>query len=116
VHTYGGEFSVQGRRREAGNAHQRARAARDGHGSKGVRPVTIGKESIFVQRAGRKVRAMGYSYSIDGYGAPDLAVLAEHITRSGITGMAYQQEPDMVLWAVRADGALSPARWTATRP
>ena len=106
VHTYGGEFSLQGGVEKAitpTNVRIRPESA---HGSKGVRPVLVGKESVFVQRAGRKVRALGYRFDFDGYASPDLAVLAEHITEGGITGLAYQQEPDLLLWAVRADGAL----------
>jgi hypothetical protein len=106
VHTYGGEFSLQGGVEKPitpTNVRIRPESA---HGSKGVRPVTIGKESVFVQRAGRKVRAMGYRYDVDGYQAPDLTSLAEHITGAGVACMAYQQEPDMLLWAGLADGTL----------
>lgn len=106
VHTYGGEFSLQGGIEKPitpTNVRIRPESA---HGSRGVRPVLIGKESVFVQRAGRKVRAMGYRYDVDGYACPDLSVLAEHITSSGVVGLAYQQEPDLLLWAVRSDGGL----------
>lgn len=107
VHTYGGEFSLQGGVEKPitpTNVRIRPETA---HGSKGVRPVLIGKESVFVQRAGRKVRAMSYAYNVDGYQAPDLTVLAEHITDGGgVVEMAYQQEPDLIMWAVRADGAM----------
>lgn len=107
VHTYGGEFSLQGGVEKPitpTNVRIRPETA---HGSKGVRPVLIGKESVFVQRSGRKVRAMSYTYNIDGYAAPDLTVLAEHITDGGgVVQLAYQQEPDLIMWAVRADGAL----------
>lgn len=106
VHTYGGEFSVQGGVEKPITPTNVRIRSESPHGSKGVRPVTVGKESIFVQRAGRKVRAMGYRYDFDGYASPDLSVLAEHITTSGITSMAYQQEPDLLLWATRADGTL----------
>jgi hypothetical protein len=106
VHTYGGEFSLQGGVEKPitpTNVRIRPESA---HGSKSVRPVLVGKESVFVQRSGRKVRSMGYRFDFDGYASPDLAVLAEHITLSGITAMAYQQEPDLLLWAVRGDGAI----------
>jgi hypothetical protein len=42
----------------------------------------------------------------DKYVAPDLCALAEHITESGIVAIAYQEHPDPILWAVRADGVL----------
>ena len=106
VHTYGGEFSLQGGIEKPITPTNVRIRPESGHGSKGVRPVTIGKESIFVQRAGRKVRAMGYRYDFDGYASPDLSVLAEHITAGAVVQIAYQQEPDMLLLAVRGDGAL----------
>ena len=36
-----------------------------------------------------------------------MTLLAEHITENGITEMAYQQEPDSILWCVREDGVLA---------
>lgn len=76
------------------------------HGCAQVRPTLIGNESLFMQRAGRRLRAMGYRYDFDAYRAPDITALAEHLTQGGITWLSYQQEPDLLLWAVRADGAL----------
>lgn len=109
VHTYGGEFSVQGGVEKPITPTNIRVRGETSHGSKGVRPVTVGKESVFVQRSGRKVRALGYRAGDDEYSATDLTVFAEHITSSGVitggvTGLAYQQEPDQLLWATRADG------------
>jgi hypothetical protein len=106
VHTYGGEFSLQGGTEKPITPTNVRIRPESVHGSKGVRPLLIGRESVFVQRAGRKVRAMAYRYDVDGYVAPDLSVLAEHITDGGVTCMAYQQEPDLLIWLVRTDGAL----------
>ena len=75
-------------------------------GSAQVRPVTVKAETLFIQRAGRKVRSLGYSYNIDRYASPDLTVLAEHITTGGVVSMCYQQEPESLLWAARDDGTL----------
>jgi hypothetical protein len=106
VHTYGGEFIMTGGTDTAITPTNIEIKPQTYHGSKGVRPLTIGKESVFVQRAGRKVRAMSYVLQVDGYVAPDLTALAEHITAGGIVAMAYQQEPDTIIWAVLADGTL----------
>lgn len=76
------------------------------HGTAQVRPVQINRETMFVQRAGRKVRAFGYRYDFDGFTSPDISALAEHLTVSGIRWMTYCQEPDQVLWATRSDGKL----------
>jgi len=73
-----------------------------------VSPVRVGKELLFVQRAGGKVRALSADkIDSDQYGAPDITVLAEHITRPGLTAMAYQQDPEALLHAVRTDGVLA---------
>lgn len=60
-----------------------------------------------MQRSNRKLRAMAYKYDSDAYGAPDMSVLSEHITESGITDMAYQAEPESILYLVRADGVMA---------
>ena len=106
VHTYGGEFSMSGSNDKAITPTSVGIKPQSRHGSKNVRPLTIGKESVFVQRSGRKVRAMGYQLAVDGYTAQDLTLLAEHITKTGVVSMAYQQEPDQVIWAVLSDGTM----------
>ena len=76
------------------------------HGSIAAQPVQVGSKTLFVQRAGRKIREAGYDFQVDRYVANDTTVRAEHITRSGVTQLAYQQEPFSLIWAVRADGVL----------
>lgn len=62
--------------------------------------------TLFVQKAGRKVRAMAFRYEEDGYKSDDTTVYAAHITRLGLVDMAYQQEPQGIVWCARSDGAL----------
>lgn len=83
--------------------------AKDGsvYGTAKARPVRVGDELMFVQRSGRKVRAMGYSLERDSYAAPNLTTLAEHITESGVKEMAFQQEPASLLWCVLNDGRMA---------
>lgn len=76
------------------------------HGSADVAPVAAGSAVLFVQRAGRKLRELAYVFEVDGFKAPDMAMLAEHITRPSITELAYQTQPQAIVWAVRADGVL----------
>lgn len=106
IHTYGGELSMAGGNEKPITPTNVQIKPQTGYGSKIVRPLLVGKECIFVQRSGRKVRAMSYTFQIDGYQAPDLTVLAEHITTSGVVSMAYQQDPDQMLWLVLTDGTL----------
>lgn len=76
------------------------------HGSADVAPVLAGKAVIFTQRAARKLRELAYVYEVDGFKAPDLSMLSEHITRPAIIELAYQQQPQSVVWAARSDGVL----------
>lgn len=83
------------------------RAKREGsYGSMNLRSIMLNDVLLFLQRRGRKVRELTYSFERDAWVAPDLTVLAEHITEGGIVGMAFQQQPDAVLWCVRGDGQL----------
>ena len=76
------------------------------YGSANVRPQPVGNVVLFVQRQGRKVRELAYSYADDSYVAPDMSLISEHITAGGITRIAYQREPDQTLWCIRGDGVL----------
>lgn len=72
------------------------------YGSRHVEPARVGEGIVFVQKSGRKVRDMLFSWEKEGFVANDLTVLAEHIAKGGIVNMAYQQEPDSIVWAIRA--------------
>lgn len=76
------------------------------YGSASLQPVLAGEAVLFIERAGRKLRELSYVFQIDGFKAPDLSVLAEHITRPSITTMARQSQPQSIVWLVRADGVL----------
>ena len=78
------------------------------YGSSQVPPVQVADVTLFLQRGGRKLREFKYAGDVDasGYQAPDMTILAEHITDGGIEALAFQQEPDSIVWCVRADGTL----------
>ena len=76
------------------------------HGSAAIQPVRVGHIVLFVQKAKRKVREFGFSFEVDGYRAFDMTRLSRHVTRGGIVEMAYAEEPNSLVWAVREDGQL----------
>lgn len=77
------------------------------YGSANVNPVRAGKAAaLFVQRAGRRVRELAYVYEDDGFRAPDMTLLAPHVTLGGVMQMDYHQEPWLTAWAPRYDGTL----------
>jgi len=77
------------------------------YGSANVDAVTAGNAILFLQKAKRKIRELAYNFDSDSYVAPDLTILNDTVTDSGIVQMEWQQEPDNILWCVREDGQLA---------
>lgn len=78
------------------------------YGSAKVNTVQVADVTLFIQRGNRKIREFKFigNVNVGGYSAPDLSILSEHITNGGLVDVAYQQEPDGVVWFVRNDGVL----------
>ncbi len=95
------------------------------HGAANIAPVEIDNQVLYPARRGQasnpgeKLRRFKFDETEADYVAPDLTLLAEHITEDGIDDMAWQQDGwrgsyestnlpavDRVLWAVRDDGVL----------
>ena len=76
------------------------------YGSANISPIRAGRAVLFVQRALRKLRELAYVFEDDGFRAPDLTLIAEHISRTGIVEMAYQNEPQSLVWLPLTDGTL----------
>ena len=74
------------------------------YGSADLQPVQVANVTLFVQRAKRKLRELVFDLNTDSYQAPDMTILAEHITEGGIKEMSLQQEPDNVVWCVLENG------------
>ena len=75
-------------------------------GSRSVQPVRVGYSTLMVQRSGRKVKEIAYSFQQNGYITNDLTVLSEHITNGGIVQTDWHKEPYVAMWAARGDGKL----------
>lgn len=76
------------------------------YGSNTVAPQRVGAETLFVQKAGTKVRAMAFRFEDDGFASPNVTAFNRTISTSGIVDMAYQQEPWSVVWMARKEGTL----------
>lgn len=76
------------------------------HGSRQVRPVRVNESILFVQKAGRKLREIRFTFESEGYATTDLTVLADHVTKGQIVQMAYQQEPHSIVWNACNNGEL----------
>jgi hypothetical protein len=79
------------------------------YGSKDIQAIMLANIVLFVQSEGKSVRGAQYIFDrgeSGGYDAPDYTTLANHITKSGVVSMAYQQQPEPVLWCVLGNGNL----------
>lgn len=85
------------------------------YGSRLVAPVHVGEASLFVQKAGKKVRELKYNFYTNKHVADDLTVLAEHILRQQVVDMDFDAEPDMMLWTVQVDGSLKSLTYNRER-
>ena len=107
VGTVGGEFVVSGSGTTLPITPTNVQIQKQSsYGAANVDAVQIENVTMFLQRAKRKIRELTYNLNIDQYQAQDMTLLAEHISDGGILEMAYQQEPDSILWCVRSDGTL----------
>jgi hypothetical protein len=77
------------------------------YGSANVDAIAAGSAVLFLQKAKRKIRELAYNFDSDSYVAPDLTILNDEVTKTGINQMEWQQEPDNILWCVRDDGQLA---------
>lgn len=76
-------------------------------GSQGVRPVLIGNRAIFIQVLGKVVRDIGYELVYDSFVGANLSIFSNHLFQfNTIVDMAYQKNPDSIVWMVRNDGQL----------
>lgn len=103
--SYGGEFAVVGGTNGITPSASHAQP-QTSHGSSNVKPLRIGQEILFIQRDGKKVRAVSYSVTDDTNVAPDVTIFAEHVTGDGLTDITFSQAPDYIVWATRKDGVL----------
>jgi hypothetical protein len=78
------------------------------YGTAQIDPVQVADVTLFAQRGKRKIREFKFVGDVNtgGYSAPDMTILAEHVTEGGLVQMAFQQEPDSVVWCIREDGTL----------
>jgi len=108
VGTTGGEFTVSADGTDASITPTNVTIKRQSSfGSANVDAIPAGNAILFLQKAKRKIRELQYNFDSDGYQAPDLTILNETVTNTGINEMSYQQEPGSNIWCVRDDGVLA---------
>ena len=79
---------------------------RSQYGSSKVQGTLVNSAILFLMRQGKKLREWYLQNNQEDYLAQDLAAIAEHITGTGITQIAVQNQPTTTVWLVRNDGVL----------
>ena len=106
VGTAGGEFKVGKPAGEPLQPDNVQITQQTTYGGYTTQPIQIGNSILFLQRQRKKIREFSYRFEDDAYTAPDMTLLADHITGTGIVDVDYAQEPSSIYWAVRDDGTL----------
>jgi len=109
IGTIGGEWEVKGSSAsEPISPINISLSQQTSFGSLLSNPEKIGNSILHAQRSGDKVRQLSYSFEADSFVSSDMTIVSEHIIRDGggITDMAFQQDPNNILWMSRVDGIL----------
>jgi hypothetical protein len=75
-------------------------------GTHDIMPVRVGSSLVYAQRIGKTIRELKHSSEESVMVSPNLSIICDEITGTGIVDMAYQQEPYSIVWMVTADGYL----------
>lgn len=107
VGTAGAEFAVQPQTTSDPFGPDNVKAPlQSAYGGRELPAVRVGSSIMFVDKTGRRLREVRYDVDTAMYQAADLTVLASHVTYGGLVDLAWQQAPESILWAARADGTL----------
>jgi len=75
-------------------------------GSRELEPVLVEDSVLFIRIGGRRVIELRFDIQSDSWVPRDMNVLYPEITQSGIVEMAYQKEPDNIIWIILSNGRL----------
>lgn len=76
-------------------------------GMSNVRPLVVGRNLVYFEDAGGRVREANYAWQIQGYDSKDISLMAPDLFDGfTIKSAAYTRVPTPILWGVRSDGVL----------
>lgn len=77
------------------------------YGADLIMPKRIGNAVVYVQRNNLTIRELSYNFEEDSQLSNDVTILSEHITKSGVKDMDFQEAPDGILWVVLKNGKMA---------
>jgi hypothetical protein len=75
-------------------------------GSREVEPILVEDSVLFTRIGGRRIMELRFDIQSDSWVPRDMNVLYPEITQSGIVEVAFQKEPDNIVWCVLGNGKL----------
>lgn len=83
------------------------RRPQDSRGAALAEPIVIGDSVIYIHSSGRKLMGTYYKGSYDKIGAQDLTLPSDHIVKTGLRGVTWQEEPHGIAWCHLNDGTIA---------
>ena len=77
---------------------------KNSQGADGIKPIVTGPSVVYVQRSGKKIMDIQYSFTEDGYNAPELSLFNRDYMKNGIKYIEYQQDPISCIWCLDKKG------------
>jgi hypothetical protein len=74
--------------------------------ARSVPAVPVGSNLLFLDRSKRKLLEIAYDLQSDKMVPLDLTLFSEHVTSSGIEEIAYQSNPDSIVWCRQTSGLM----------
>lgn len=76
------------------------------YGVANINPIGRGNQVFYMQRNQLILRSFEYDFESDGYVPIDRNTIADHITESGVTQIAFQEGRPNIIWAAKTNGEL----------
>ncbi len=106
IGTSGAEWTIAGGTDEPLTPSNAIAKQHSTYGSASLQAGIANESILFFQRGAKKMRELAYNWELDSYVAPDMTILANLVTGSGVIETAFQKTPDSILWCIRTDGEL----------
>jgi hypothetical protein len=74
-------------------------------GSTGIQPISADTHALYVSEDRRKVRAIVYANTTNGWDTRDVTFMAEHITAAKVKELHFARHPDGLILALMDDGS-----------
>lgn len=107
IGTAGGEWVISSSSGQAITSKTIQATRNSNYGTARVRPIIVGSSLLHVSADRRRLRDLSYAFADDAFISQDISLMAEHLTRGGITEMADCQNPDSIIWCRLQNGGIS---------